>query len=137
MPCLGQERLILGTLERAKLVARTNQRHYRQIARTVLRWYVELEDGLIQSEDGQKFDVRVIDYRIDVDKVLKKFPPADVMAVLLVNRDGITHAQAVHIAGIQTQRPDHYIEDVEIRLGQAFERLRLDEFLRYVEYLRS
>lgn len=102
----------------------------------MLRWYVESEDGTIQTEDGPRFDARVLDYRIDVDFALRKFHPSETLAVLLVNRDGLSHAQALHVAGIQTKRPDHYVEDIEIRMGQAFERLRLDEFLRYVDYLR-
>jgi hypothetical protein len=97
---------------------------------------VELEDGMIQSEDGPKFDARVLDYRIDVDNVLKHFHPAEVKAVLLVNRDGLTHADAVTLAGLQAKRPDQLVEDIEIRMGQAFARRRLDEFLHYVDHLR-
>jgi hypothetical protein len=126
----------LQTLERADLVAQSNLRHYRQMARTVLRWYVELEDGVIQTGEGQRFDARVLDYRIDVERVFKRFHPTEVKAVLMVNRDGLTHAQAVTAAGIQNDRPDRVIADIETRLGQAFERLRLDEFLQYVDYLR-
>lgn len=91
---------------------------------------------MIQAEDGPKFDSRVLDYRIDVDNVLKLFHPAEKMAVLLVNRDGLTHAVATEIAGIKTTRPDQVIQDIEIRMGQAFERRRLDNFLSYVDYLR-
>jgi len=102
----------------------------------VLRWYVELEDGQIQTDDGPKFDSRVLDYRIDVQAVLKRFGPAEVLAVLLVNRDGLPPIKALHVAGIQTQEPEACIEDIEIKMGQAFELQRLDEFLRYVDYLR-
>jgi hypothetical protein len=86
---------------------------------------------MIQSEDGPRFDSRVLDYRIDVDNVLKRFHPSEKLAVLLVNRDGLTHAQAIHVAGIRTT-----IEDIEIRMGQAFELRGLDNFLQYVNYLR-
>lgn len=117
-------------------VSRTNLRHYRKVAQTVIRYYAELEDGVFQTEDGPRFDARLLDYRIDVDKVLKKFDPREVQAIMCIVRDGLTHGQAVKLAGIPTTRPDHIVEDIEIRMGQAFERLRLDEFLRYVDYLR-
>lgn len=102
----------------------------------VLRWYTELEDGFIQVIDGPRFDVRVLDYRLDVERVLKQFHPAHVKAVLLVNRDGLTPTEAIRLSGIPTDRPSVVIEDIEIRMGQAFERLCLDEFLDYVDYLR-
>ena len=117
-------------------MAKANLRHYRQVARTVLRWYAELEDGVMQTDTGPQFDARVLDYRIDVDNVLKKFHPAEVKAALLITRDGLTHAEAVVAAGLSAARPDKLVEDIEIRLGQAFERLRLDEFLQYIDYLR-
>ncbi len=86
---------------------------------------------MIQSEAGPRFDARVLDYRIDVDNVLKKFHPAEVLAVLLVNRDGLTHAEAIQVSGIRTS-----IEDIEISMGQAFAFRRLDNFLDYVDHLR-
>lgn len=91
---------------------------------------------MILTDNGPQFDARVLDYRIDVDNVLKKFHPIEVKTVLLVNRDGLTHAQAVTSSGIPSSNPDRTVEDIEIRMGQAFERLQLDEFLRYLNYLR-
>jgi hypothetical protein len=127
----------LRTLTCAGIVATDNLRHYRRTAQIVLRLYAELEDGFIQTVDGRIFDERVVEYRIDVDLALRKFNPKDVEAVLLVNRDGLTHALAIASTGIKTDRPDRYIADVESRMGQVFARLRLDEFLNYVDYLRQ
>ncbi len=143
MPYIGlgwprtNRRPTLRTLACADLVANTNLRHFRQTTRNVLRWYTELEDGIIQTEDGSRFDQRILDYRVDVDRVLSKFHEQEVEVVLLVNRDGLTHAQATTVAGVKTDRPDRYVADIEIRMGQVFQRLRLDQFLDYVEYLRS
>jgi hypothetical protein len=106
------------------------------MARQVFRWYFELEDGRIQTNEGSRFDSRVLDYRVDVDLVLRKFHPAEVLAMTLITRDGLTHTQALEVAGIKTGRPDSAIENIEIRIGQAFERSSLDEFLKYVDYLR-
>lgn len=117
-------------------MVRASLRHYQQITRTVLQWYSELEDGVIQTEDGPKFDARVLDYRIDVDNVLKKFHPAEVKFVLLVHRDGLSAAQAAASSGIRAENPNKALEGIEIKIGQAFGRLNLDEFLRYVDYLR-
>jgi hypothetical protein len=106
------------------------------MARQVFRWYFELEDGRIQTNEGSRFDPRVLDYRVDVDLVLRRFPPAEVLAMILITRDGLTHTHALEVAGIKTSRPDSVIENIEIRIGQAFERSSLDEFLKYVDYLR-
>lgn len=105
------------------------------MARQVFRWYFELEDGRIQTNEGPRFDSRVLDYRVDVDLALRKFHPAEVLAIILIARDGLTHAHALKVAGIETDRPDGVIENIEIRMGQAFEKASLDEFLRYVDYL--
>ena len=95
-----------------------------------------MEDGFIQVVDGPKFDVRVLDYRLDVDRVLKRFHPAEVKAILYVHRDGHTPALAIQLSGIPTERPTAAIEGIEIRMGQAFAKARLDEFIQYVDFLR-
>lgn len=126
----------LLTIRRVCLVAKPSGRYYRRVAQAVLRWYTELEDGIIQSDNGPVFDSRVLDYRIDVDAVLKRFDAREVQAILLIHRDGLSQAQAVQLAGIVAARPDALVEDIEIRMGQAFERRGLEEFLRYVDFLR-
>lgn len=102
------------------------------MAASVLRWYFELEDGYIPTADGPRFDPRVLDYRVDVDLVLRKFHPAETLAITLLHRDGFTAEQALQVAGLNVPS----LEDVEIRMGAAFERRGLDEFLKYVDYLR-
>jgi hypothetical protein len=92
---------------------------------------LELEGGFIQVVDGPRFDVRVLDYRIDVERVFKRFHPQEVKAVLLVHRDGFSPTEAIQLSGIPGT-----IQDIEIRMGRCFEQLRLDEFLQYVDFLR-
>lgn len=96
---------------------------------------MELEDGGMQSDTGLLYDARFLDYRLDVELILRKFPK-EADALLLIHRDGLTHAQALHLAGIASERPDHTVEDIEIRVGQAFDRRRLSEFMQYVNFLR-
>lgn len=126
----------LRTLSHAVVVAHKNERYFRKIATTVLRWYTELEDGIIQADSGPTFDSRILDYRLDVDFVLRRFAPKEQQLILLIHRDGLTQAQAAQVAGFATDRPDEVVRDLEVRMGRAFDRHRLGDFLRYVEYLR-
>jgi hypothetical protein len=111
-------------------------RYFRKVAQTVLRWYTECESGIIQTDKGPTFDERILNYRIDVELVLRKFDQREAKAVLLIHRDGLTHANALKLSGIESSRPDKTVEDIETRLGLAFERRRLSEFLHYIGYLR-
>jgi len=129
--------LLFGVPIRRALVAKKQLgRHFRSVTKIVLRWYTELEDGNIQSSTGPVYDSRFLDYRLDVELVLKKFTPNEVNALLYVHRDGLTHAQAIRLSGIPSERPDRTVADIEIRVGQAFERRRLSEFTQYIGYLR-
>lgn len=113
----------------------TNQS--RSTARTVLRWFYELEDGCIDTASrGRIFDARILDYRVDVQSVLDTFALQEVNAVILVHRDGLSHSHACSLSGVQTDRPDKTIERIETKLGQAFDRKRLGDFLSYVDHLR-
>jgi hypothetical protein len=120
----------------AVVVVQQISRYYRKVSQTVLRWYVELENGLIQADSGSVFDERVLNYRIDVELAMKPFDPREIKAVLLIHRDGLTHLTALRLAGINSNRPDKTVEDIETRLGKAFDKRRLSEFLAYIDYLR-
>ena len=127
---------VLPTHSRVWTVATYNRRYHRKIAETVLRWYTELEDGMIQSDAGPVFDSRILDYRVDVERVLGKFPKAERDIILLIHRDGCSQVEATRLAGVFTERPDLVVADIEARMGQAFDQLRLGAFLDYVGYLR-
>lgn len=112
-------------------------RYFRKIAQTVLRWYAECEIGVIQTEQGPTFDERILNYRVDVELALRQFDPREVKAIFLIHRDGLTHGQALMLSGIQSARPDKTVDDIETRMGRAFERRRLSEFLQYIDFLRQ
>jgi hypothetical protein len=111
-------------------------RYLRKVSQTVLRWYSECESGIIQTDKGPAFDERVLNYRVDVELALKGFDQREVKAIMLIHRDGLTHAQALNLSGILSERADKTVEDIETRMGRAFERKRLSEFLTYVDHLR-
>lgn len=112
------------------------KRYYRRVTETVLRWYTELDDGMIQSESGPVFDTRVLDYRIDVSKVLAQFTETEQAIVLLIHRDGCSPKIATAMSGVIVERPELYVEDIEVRMGRAFDKRKLGQFLAYVGYLR-
>ncbi len=118
------------------VVVQQISRYYRRVTQTVLRWYVELENGIIETDNGRVFDARVLDYRIDVELAMRSFDQREVKAILLIHRDGLSHVQALSLSGIQADRPDKVVEDIETRLGRAFARKRLSEFLDYIDHLR-
>lgn len=111
-------------------------RYLRKVAQTVLRWYLECEGGVLQTDRGPTFDERILNYRVDVELALRRFDSRETKAIFLIHRDGFTHAQALTLSGIVSARPDKTVEDIETRMGMAFERRRLSEFLRYIDYLR-
>jgi DNA-directed RNA polymerase specialized sigma24 family protein len=115
-------------------VSQRLERYYRRIAQSVLTYYCEIENGTIRISDaGRIFDERLINYRIDVEKVMAKFSPREQEAVLLIHRDGLTHADAVKLAGISATRPDWTIASIEVRLGRVFEESGLDDLVGYLE----
>lgn len=142
MPCIERDRKMFNlailhtTLCGSLIVAKQSARYFRKITETVLRWYNELEDGMVQTDSGSVFDPRVLNYRMDVETVLRRFTQQEQGLVELIHRDGCTQVQAVELMGYDTTRPDMVVANVEVRMGQAFERHKLDEFLKYVDYLR-
>lgn len=117
-------------------MGRQETRYYRKITETVLRWYNELDGGIVQTDTGPVFDTRVVDYRMDVDRILDRLAEQERAMLMLIHRDGCTHAEAAQGVGISAQRPDVLVEEIETRIGRVFDRYRLDDFLRYVGYLR-
>jgi hypothetical protein len=110
-----------------------NVRYYRQATASVLRFYVEFEDGLVQSNNlGPIFDPRVLDYRIDVERILaRELSQAECSVLLAIHRDGLSHAAALKVAAITARRPDNFVVDLEVRAGRAFIKHKLLDFLSY------
>lgn len=104
-------------------------RYYRQVVATVLRWFCELEDGVIP---GASFDPRVLDYRLDVDRAMRGLVPRDRSVLMAIHRDGLGYASAVHQAGITVERPDAYVALLEVRTGKLFERKGLSDLMVYL-----
>jgi hypothetical protein len=117
-------------------VLHNKSRYLRRVTQTVLRWYSECDGGSIQTESGPVFDERILNYRLDVELALKGFDNREVQAILYIHLDGCTHAQALRLAGLVSERPDKTVEDIEVRMGRSFERKRLSEFLNYIDHLR-
>ena len=109
-------------------------RYYRQVTASVLQFYLEFEDGLLPRERmrGEYFEPRIIDYRIDVDRVLKMFPPHDVVILMAVHRDGLAHADALRQAKVVCERPSDYVDQLEVRVGKLLDRKNMLDFLAYI-----
>jgi hypothetical protein len=118
--------------------SRRGERYYRFITSCVMQRYYELEDGILGPErglghsGGPTFDPRVLNYRIDVERILDKLPPADRTMLDAVYRDGLSDADALRTAGLNAVRPDDVILRLELRLGALFERAKLMDLEGYI-----
>jgi hypothetical protein len=105
-------------------------RYLRQITLSVLRYYIEFEDGVIP---GGVFEPRVLDYRIDVERIITaELDPAEHRMLMLVHQAGLTNVDAAAQCGIQVKRPDKYLSAIETRLGRVFERRNMLDLLGYL-----
>lgn len=98
-----------------------------------MRWFTELEDGYISSPEGRVFDSRLLDYRIDVDRVLGRLHPAERRVIEGVHSRGLTHADAVRQAGYKTERPDYVVARLEAQLGRMLELADMVDLLAYLK----
>jgi hypothetical protein len=118
--------------------SRRGERYYRYITACVLQRYYELEDGVVGPErglgaGGPTFDPRVLDYRIDVERVLLQLTTAQQAVLAGVHRDGLSCADAVRSAGVvRTVRADDLVLRIEIDLGKKFERAKLMDIEGYI-----
>ena len=105
-------------------------RYYRHLAGAVLRWYAELEDGLLP---GGEFEANALNFRVDVDLVLKRFSLPERAIALAIHRDGLSQTDAVARSGWSVERPDHLVADIEFRMGLLFEQRGLANLQRYLQ----
>lgn len=118
--------------------SRRGERYYRSITANVLQRYFELEDGVVGPERGLRgsgeraFDPRVLNYRLDVERIVKRVQPCDVVLMTAIHRDGLTAAAAAKCAGLLVKRPDDYVMRLEVALGKAFERAKMTDLSVYL-----
>lgn len=106
------------------------KRYFRHTAVSVMQLYLEFEDGIMP---GGVFDPRILDYRIDIERILEtELTTAERTVLLAVHRDGLSDAEAVHTAGLDTERPSALVRRVEIKIGKVFERKKMLDFTRYL-----
>lgn len=100
-----------------------------------MQFYLEFEDGLLPRTPmrGEYFEPRIIDYRIDIERVmLATLSKDDVSVIFAVHRDGLTHSDSLASVGIQDANANRYVAALEVKLGKAFERKNLLDFLQYI-----
>jgi len=116
------------------------RRYYRYVCETVLRWYVEYEDGFVANRrEGYYFDIGVLDFRIDVEHALaRSATPQEQLLLLLIHRDGIGYTDAIAQSRcVISARPDHAIGAIEAKVGREFSRCGLQAFSSYLLGLTS
>jgi predicted SpoU family rRNA methylase len=98
--------------------------------------YAEVEDGMLPAtrEGGRSFDPRLIDYRIDVQRLMdRELSVADQDVLMAIHRDGLTHADALAAAHITTTlQPYSYVAALETRMGRLFERKKMLDLVGYL-----
>jgi hypothetical protein len=110
-------------------------RYYRQTTASVMQFYVEFADGILPGNpyEGERFDPRVIDYRIDVERILdRELSKQDKSILLALHRDGLTQADALLSAGVAHPWPHAYVRDLEVRIGKVLDRQKMFDFLAYL-----
>jgi hypothetical protein len=112
-------------------MANTREDVYRAIAKNVMKWFYEDREGIVCTNIGTSFDVRLIDYCLDVEAVLRKLSQQEVMALELVHRDGLTHKDATAIAGVIGD-PDDVLDAIESRVGELLQQYGLSDLGWYL-----
>lgn len=90
---------------------------YRAIGRSVLKLYYEDREGLVCTKIGTAFDMRMIDFCMDVEKILKRLSVDERRVLELVHREGLSGPDACRAVNITT-RADAAIASIECRLGR-------------------
>jgi hypothetical protein len=107
-------------------VARSGTREYRQVAFTVLRWYLELDS------DTVGFDSSIVSYRVDVAHALAVLSAQEQQVLMSIHRDGLTAKDATSLARVTHSRPDEYVTAAEVKLGRELRRRRLEDVVEYL-----
>lgn len=107
---------------------RRDERYYRSVAATVLQRYAEVESGMV----GQEFDPRLLDYRIDVERILVFMSMATLLVLTAIYCEGVPRDQACAMAGVETNRPDEIVRGYEAEAGRRFEKAGLSNMEAYL-----
>jgi len=105
----------------------STEQNPRQITAAVFEWYFEFESGVI----GTHFDPRVLNYRVDVERLMRSLPPAERELLWAVHRDGMDPANAAIAAKWITTDPDALVESVETRFGRQLRSSGLFDLVQY------
>jgi hypothetical protein len=105
--------------------------------RSVLEMYLEFADGQVRSSFESAFDSRLLNYRIDVERVLERLPAAEYQVLMSIHRDGLAFADALKSAGIEDERPDLYVAHLETKVGRLLEEAQLSDIVKYVQAPRT
>lgn len=94
----------------------------------MLQRYAELENGMV----GNAFDPRLLNYRMDVERLLTIAMPIGFQVLQSVHRDGLRHDAACVMAGLESERPDDLVKRLEVDAGRLFERAGLSDIEGYL-----
>ena len=108
-----------------------DERNFRAITEMVMRCYCEFADGFHQVSEGRMFDTRLINYRIDVERVLNRLEPWERLLLNAIHLENMTQQEAAKAAGISAERYDHLVARVETKVGRLFDRAGLGNLLTY------
>ena len=100
-------------------IQRRKERYYRHLSNKVLQMYYELESG---SVPGGEFDVRVLNYRLDVERLFRTLSQSDQSLLTAVYRDGLTATEAVRA---QSVGPLLSVARAEVSLGRLLDQHQL------------
>jgi hypothetical protein len=111
-------------------------RYFRQTTASVLKLYIEFEDGILPGDhtQGARFEPRVIDYRIDIERILnRELTKQEQLVLFAVHRDGLTHSDAIRYARLEMPvNPYAFVSSLEIRLGKSLEKKKMLDLLAYL-----
>lgn len=91
------------------------ERYLRHVTASVLQWYLEFEDGVV----GSYFEPRLLNYRIDVERIFEHLAETEQELLLAIHRDGKTPEEAALAAGWVTDAAERLVAVVEVKLGRA------------------
>lgn len=106
-----------------------------------MRWIAEFREGTISTPDTRVFDHRLLDYRIDVLRLMeRKLHEFERIILNGVHVDGMSTREAVRRAaalGGQFERlahmePDMVVAKVEAKMGRIVEQTGMSNILSYL-----
>lgn len=83
-----------------------------------MRWFHEDSDGIVGTGYGIAFDHRLVDYALDVQRVLDKLSAEERLVLVRIHRDGVSYGDACMEAGLAVKRPDAFVSQLEAKIGR-------------------